>query len=184
MIITEFLSFKQFPEYGTWLKTQDLETRQLYFGIVTTDYVIDSLVDCIVAEPDEHYILVATKNKQWVGTVHIATDMSTVEFGIIVSKELRGQGIGDQLIEEAIVWARNRGYKELFMHCVSSNTAIRYLCNKHGLQPRNMMGESEVTMPLGPPNWVTISKEVTARQRSMLHLCLQNNTKFYEELYG
>lgn len=184
MIITAFLTFKQFLEYGTWLKSQDAETRQLYFGIAASDFVIDSLVDRIISEPDEHHILVATKNGKWVGTVHIATNMSTVEFGIIVDQDHRGQGIGNQLIEEAIVWARNRKYKELFMHCISSNTAIRYLCNKHGLQSRNMMGESEVNMPLDPPNWVTISKEVTARQRSMFHLYLQTNTKFYEELYG
>jgi len=184
MIVTQFLPFKQFPDYGTWLKSQDAETRQLYFGMAATDYVVDSLVSRIIADPSDHYILVALKKDQWVGTIHIAVNGSSVEFGIIVDQQYRGQGIGNQLIEEAILWARNRGYQELFMHCITSNTTIRHLCNKHGLRSRNMLGETEVNMPLDLPNWVTISKEVVARQRSFFHLYLQNTTKFYEEIYG
>lgn len=184
MITTEFLSFSKFNEYGTWLKMQDHETRCLYFGISANDYVIDSLLEKVLTIPDDHYILVAKQGTKWVGTVHIAINGTTVEFGIIVHAEHRGQGIANQILDEAITWARNRGYKELFMHCLSHNTAIRHLCEKNGLKTTNMMGDSEVKVTLSPPTMITLAKEAAFKQRSAFHMMLQDTKNFYTELYG
>ena len=184
MIITEFLTFKQYDEYGTWLKSQDDETRSLYFGVSGNDHVIDSLMDTIRSFPDDHYILVARDKNTWVGTIHIAVNGPTVEFGIIVDPDYRGQGIGGNMLEEAILWAQNRGYTELYMHCLGWNKPIQHLCHKHGLETRNMMGDTEVELKLEPANWITINKEACIKQRNIFHMFLQNTQNFYRELYG
>ena len=184
MIVTEFLSFRQFNKYSDWLKSQDAETRELYFGVAGNDHVIDHLMDRINSFPDDNWILVARDGTSWAGTLHIAVDGTTVEFGLIVHTDYRGQGIASIMLEEAIVWAQNRGYKELFMHCLGWNKPIQHLCRKHGLKPRNAYGDAEVQIKLDPPSWMTITKEVGIRQRNVFHTFLQNSTWLYREIYG
>jgi RimJ/RimL family protein N-acetyltransferase len=185
MFTTEFLSSNHHYQYGDWLKRQDEETRQLYFGVTTGSGLIESLIERIEVEPDQHEILIAQNCAGWLGTIHIAKiNSTTVEFGIIVHKDYRSEGIGNTMLEEAIVWARNRNYSELFMHCLGHNKPIQHLCQKHGLMPRSIMGDSEVNMHLNPPSWVTVVQEANIKQRNVYHAFLQNSQMLYQELYG
>ena len=185
MFATEFLSSKHHYQYGNWLKSQDDETRQLYFGVTGAPGLVESLIERIEAQPDQHEILVAKNCTEWLGTLHIAKiNSTTVEFGIIVHKDYRGEGIGNAMLNEAIVWARNRNYSELFMHCLGRNKPIQHLCQKHGLMPRSMMGDSEVNMHLNPPSWATVASEVGIKQRNVYHTFLQNSQSLYQEIYG
>lgn len=159
MLITEFLSRDQFSEYGSWLKAQDPETIHHYFGGAMDPCAIDTLVEQLCKKPKNNHFLVAKINYRWAGTIHIATHGNEVEFGVIVALQYRKQGIANAMMDEAITWARNRHYKDLFMHCISWNKPIQNLCKKHGLTPRNMMGDSEAKLQLEPPNWETYFKE-------------------------
>jgi GNAT superfamily N-acetyltransferase len=156
----------------------------MYFGVFGNEHVIDALMDRVVGNPDDHYFLIAKDSDRWAGTIHIAANNRVVEFGVIVDKEYRGQGIANLLMEESILWARNRGYTELFMHCLGWNKPIQHLCYKHGLETKNMYGDSEVEVKLPPANWVTINKEFCIKQRNMYHMFLQKNWALYQELYG
>lgn len=184
MIITEFLPVKDYKKFGDWLTIQDEETRQLYFGVAGSQYVVDSLVTRIVTDPENHHFLVAKDNNRWAGTVHIAVSGRVVEFGVIVHEDYRGQGIAGNMLDEAIVWARNRGYQELYMHCLGWNKPIQHLCHKHGLATKNMLGDSEVELSLEPANWITINQEICIKQRNLFHMFLQNNTNLYQQIYS
>lgn len=184
MIITEFLPVKQYSKFSDWLKIQDEETLQLYFGVAGSQHVIKSLIDRVLKNPDNHYFLVAKESGRWVGTIHIAVNNKVVEFGVIVSEDYRGSGIAGEMLDEAIVWSRNRGYQELFMHCLGWNKPIQHLCHKHGLETHDMYGDSEVEMKLAPANWITINKEICINQRNLFHRFLQTNPFLYQEMYG
>ena len=184
MITTEFLPEHKYKEFGYWLEMQDEETRQLYFGVAGSQHVIADLMKRIIANPDNHYFLIARDGDRWVGSIHIAVSGKVVEFGVIVDEEYRGKGIAGEMLEEAILWARNRGYTELFMHCLGYNKPIQHLCHKHGLETNNMYGDSEVAIKLEPANWVTINKEICIKQRNLYHMFLQKSQSFYEEIYG
>jgi RimJ/RimL family protein N-acetyltransferase len=185
MFTTEFLGKQNHYLYREWLQAQDQETQQLYFGVAGGAGLIERLIDRIEAEPDQHEILIAKNCNDWVGTLHIAKiDTTAIEFGIIVHTDHRGQGIGNTMLEEAIVWARNRNYSELFMHCLGWNKPIQHLCQKHGLLPRGIMGDSEVNIHLNPPSWATVASEVGIRQRNVYHTFLQTSQMLYQELYG
>lgn len=184
MITTEFLSVADHSKFGHWLKNQDEETRQLYFGVAGSQYVIESLMDRVLANPDNHYFLIARDGKRWIGSVHIATHDDVVEFGLIVDEDYRGQGVAGNLLEEAIIWARNRGYHELYMHCLGWNKPIQHLCHKHGLATKNMLGDSEVELKLQPANWITINKEICIKQRNLFHMFLQNSHDLYKQIYS
>ena len=185
MFTTEFLSSKQHYLYGDWLKSQDDETRHLYFGVTGGPGIIENLVEQIEMQPDSHEILVAKNCTEWLGTLHIAKMSNLeVEFGIIVHRDYRGEGIANSLLAEAIVWARNRSYTDLFMHCLGRNKPIQHLCQKHGLIPHDMMGDSEVKVKLNPQSWATIASEVGIKQRNVYHTFLQNSQSLYHEIYG
>ena len=184
MIVTEFLPIQDYPKFGDWLRSQDEDTRRLYFGIAGSHNVIEALMDRVVGNPDEHYFLVARDSDCWAGTIHIAVNHRVVEFGIIVDPKYRGQGVANLMMEEALVWARNRGYTELFMHCLGWNKPVQHLCHKHGLTTKNMYGDSEVEVKLPPANWITINKEFCIKQRNWYHMFLQNNWALYQEMYG
>lgn len=184
MIITEFLAVEDYQQFGDWLIIQDEETRQLYFGVAGSQYVVQTLMNRILAEPEKHYFLVAKDEYRWVGTIHIAVSDDVVEFGIIVREEYRDQGIAGRMLDEAIVWCRNRGYKELFMHCLGWNKPIQHLCHKYGLETQNMYGDSEVEVKLPPANWATINKEFCIKQRNLYHVFLENANTLYRRIYG
>lgn len=184
MIVTKFLTPAEYDQYAAWLNAQDDETKQMYFGMAISDGYVDQLMKTIQDEPEKHHFLVAYDSDGWTGTVHIALDGNTAEFGIIVDASRRQQGVGDQIIGEAIVWARNRRYKNLYMHCLSWNQAIKKLCQKHGLQVHNERGESEVLMPLPPPSMITLSKEAATRNRNVFYLMLHNPIRGFREIYS
>jgi hypothetical protein len=63
------------------------------------------------------------------------------------------------MMDEALTWARNRFYSNLYMHCIYRNTPIKKLCDKYDLELKNMMGDSEGNLLLSPPTPVTYYKE-------------------------
>lgn len=159
MLTTEFLLRNQYSKYGSWLKTQDPQTLYSYFGHSIGNKSIDALIKKFINDSKNNHFLVAKIDRKWAGTIHIASTGNEVEFGVIVDSRYRKQGIANIMMGEAIVWARNRNYQHLFMHCIGWNRPIKRLCEKHGLKPRDMMNDSEVNLILDPPNWGTLLKE-------------------------
>ena len=155
MLTTEFLPGNRFNEYGHWLKAQDPETIHEYFGCQLNHGAIDSLIEKWSLNPLNNHFLVAKMNHFWAGTIHIAAHDNTVEFGIIVALQYRKQGIATYMMDEAITWARNRFYTNLYMHCIYSNRAIKKLCEKHHLEIKSMLGDSEGNLTLPPPTPIT-----------------------------
>jgi len=162
MLTTEFLLRDQFLEYGSWLKVQDPQTLHNYFGHSMGKKSIDALVKQFASDPKNHHFLVAKIDGNWAGTIHIASRETEVEFGVIVSPKYRKQSVANTMMDEAITWVRNRHFKDMYMHCISWNRPIKRLCEKHGLVPRNMMGDSKASLHLEPPNWATYFKEQMA----------------------
>jgi GNAT superfamily N-acetyltransferase len=178
MISTRFLSTDEYPKFGWWLKGLNSEDRRMYFGVAVTDDYIDNLVNRIVADADSHTFLISYNCTGWLGVLHIArvTDQS-IEFAVSVYEEYRNFGIGSDLIKEGITWARNRGYQQLYLHCVKWNTAMAHLAGKHDLTMRHQDGDIDVSAPLTPPSWYSLQQETADVNRRIFHLWL-NRTFF------
>jgi len=185
MITTRFLTYSEYPEYAEWMKSQDTDSRQLYFGMGISDEGIDHLVEKFIKNRHDHYFLVAEDRGVWVGTIHIAVqNVNEVEFGVMVTTGRRKQGIADTMLREAITWARNRGFHSLYMHCLAYNAAIKHLCTKHGLSVKTQYGESDVKVALPPATAFTIGQELASASRNIYTLLLQRNLAAFESLYG
>ena len=185
MITTRFLTQTEYAEYADWLKKLPVETRTTYFGTYQGDYQIEQLVNGILADVSKHDFLVAEFNGDWIGTIHISQASDTeIEFGVIVDPAHRGNGIADRMLGEAIVWARNRGYESLYMHCLSWNTPIKRLCIKHGMKLESEGGETDTKLPLPPADITSVSTEVIERNRNIYRMFLQSAIPFLNKVYA
>ena len=185
MITTRFLSIDHYELYGSWLREQSEETLTTYFGIAVSSTYINHLIDSIVGNPEEHYFLIATQGTNWVGVVHMARISETeMEFGIMVAEPNRGQGIADQLMSEAIVWIRNRGFDTLYLHCVTWNRVMKHLAHKHGLVMHEDHGDTEVRTRIPPPSMISYAQEATTRNRNIFIMSLQQAWFPFDELLG
>jgi RimJ/RimL family protein N-acetyltransferase len=185
MITTRFLAPSEYYQYAAWLKKLDNATRATYFGAPQNDHSIDQLVDGIVKNSANHNFLVAEYKGQWIGTIHIAeSTIDEVEFGVIVDELHRGHGIANRLMQEAILWSRNRGYNSLYMHCLSWNQPIKHLCTKHGMKLKSEYGETETHLDLPPADLNTITQEVLTRNKNVYRMFLQNTVPFFADIYS
>lgn len=185
MITSRFLSADEYPKFGWWLKGLNADDRRMYFGIVVSDDYIDQLIKRITADTDQHTFLVSYNHTGWLGVLHIARiSDSSIEFGLSVYEEYRNFGIGSDLIKEGIVWARNRGYTQLYLHCVKWNTAMAHLADKHGLETVQNYTDLDAAMSLPPPSWYSLQQETADVSRRIFHLFLNRTLYPFQESAG
>jgi len=178
MISTRFLNTEEYPKFGHWLKGLSAEDRRMYFGIVVSDDYIDDLVARIQNDPTQHTFLVSYNCTGWLGVLHIAQINSlSIEFGLSVYEEYRNFGLGSDLLKEGITWARNRGYKQLYLHCVKWNTTMAHLAEKHDLQMIHRDGDIDVVARLAPSSWYSLQQETADVSKRIFTLFL-NRTFF------
>lgn len=157
----------------------------MYFGVAVSDAYIDHLIEKVIANPGDHHFLVATIGNEWVGTIHLAhISEQDMEFGIMVHPEHRGEGYADEMMTEAIVWIRNRGFNHLYLHCLNRNTAMRHLAKKHGLIMHSEGGDVDAEMTLPPPSILTYTQEALNFQKNIFFLNLKQTWFPFTELHG
>jgi RimJ/RimL family protein N-acetyltransferase len=185
MISTRFLHPDDYSLFGPWLKRLSDEDRRMYFGVTVTSDYIDHLIQRIVSDSENHHFLISYNCNGWLGVLHIArvSDQS-IEFGLSVDESYRNFGIGSDLLREGIVWARNRGYQQLYLHCVKWNTAMVHLATKHDLAMRHEDGDIDVLTQLTPPSWYSLQQETADVNRRMFHLWLNRTFFPFQDVAG
>lgn len=89
-------------------------------------------------KPPPGRTVVAAEGERILGTAHMNTNrpgpgahVSTASF--MVAVDARGQGLGGLLVEDALAWARERGYAGLQFNAVAaSNRSAVELYERHG----------------------------------------------------
>jgi GNAT superfamily N-acetyltransferase len=107
-----------------------------------------------------------------------------MEFGVMVAEQYRNQGIADQLMSEAIVWIRNRGFDTLYLHCVTWNRAMKHLAHKHGLIMQEDHGDADVCSRIPPPSMISYAQEAATHNRNIFVMGVQQAWRPFNELLG
>lgn len=179
MITYRHLYSFEYSKYASYLKSLDSETLYSYFGTYAKPETIDMLVKRIVTEHSKHQFIVALDGDfEWVGVLHMALNGKECELGIIVRPENRRQGIADQLITQATLWCRNRGYLDIYMHCISRNTAIMNLVTKHNLKIEREYTEADARITLPTATWFSLSHEQVMKQLEWSRTAYKLSTTF------
>ena len=185
MIHTRFLTIREFELYHKWLKERSAESLALYFGIATSEAFLQSVVDGILSNTDEHYFLVAMIGNKWVGVIHMARiSEHQMEFGIMVDEQHRGEGVADVLMSEAITWIQNRGFDKLYLHCLNRNTAMKHLASKHGLDLHEDYGDIESVTEVPPPSLLSYIQEANTYQKNIWFMNLKSAWAPFVEVLG
>ena len=137
------------------LLSLDKEDLRLRFGYTPTDSIIEQYVTNSWDKVDHRwYGIYHPEYDGVVATLHAAQmDSETAELGFTVCKELRRHGLGDALFNRGAVWAKARGIKKLFMHCLSENRAVQHIAKKNGMHVVTMFGgeaEADLALPYDP----------------------------------
>ncbi len=161
------LTTSELPKYRDHLLRLDAEDRRLRFGYPISDQAIrdhvrriDTKADRILVQVDEDLNVIAA--------AHIAAGRpGTVEFAFSVDRDWRGRGLGRQLFEQAILWARNRGLRDAFIYYLVDNRAMRRLARQAGMTSHNEAGEIEGQLRLQPPTPLSYLRELASERWGM-----------------
>lgn len=154
------------PAYAAHLLRFDVEARRLRFGL----FIDDDAVRRHVAGLDPHSdrILAVVDGGKVIAAAHIAraaqADASAVEFAFSVDSDCRSQGLGRQLFEQALAWARNRGVREACVYFLTDNHAMRRLARQVGMAITCEAGECTGTLMLAPATPFSVIREVAAER--------------------
>ena len=128
----------------------DHEDRRLRFGAPLREeaiaaYVarIDFVHDGVVAVHDGSMRLLAV--------IHVAFAQKSAELGLSVLPEARNQGVGTALFERAVMYLRNRGASEAFIHCLSENGAMMHIARRLGMSIIPCGPETDARIRIDPP---------------------------------
>jgi GNAT superfamily N-acetyltransferase len=76
-----------------------------------------------------------------------------------VEPEFRGRGVGTELVERALLWARNRGVKRLLIHTTRRNTGMLKAATRRGATFEFDLGEAEGVIEAKSASWRSHARE-------------------------
>ncbi len=131
------------------LSAQD---RYLRFGYIASDEQVARYVENLNFGRDEIYGIF-NRRLQLIAMAHLALEVnsqetSCAEFGVSVSSDARGKGLGTLLFKRAMLHARARAVNLLFIHALSENEPMLKIARKAGAVIENHSGEVEAHIRL------------------------------------
>lgn len=145
------LTTSELPKYLEHLLRLDSTDRRMRFGYAIGDTGIREHVQRIDLRTD--YILALFDDDlDVVAAAHMARgrDDDLAEFAFSVDREWRSCGVGCELFNRTVLWARNRGIRQAILYCLYENQAIRQLARQAGVQMTVDAGEIEGRLDLLP----------------------------------
>ncbi len=126
--------------------------RYLRFGYPATDEHIQRYVDGLNFGRDEIFGIF-NRRLQLVAMAHVAFSVdpkwsTCAEFGVSVAASQRGRGMGAQLFDRAVTYARNQGVHMFFVHALSENAAMLKIARNAGARVERDGSESEAYLTL------------------------------------
>jgi GNAT superfamily N-acetyltransferase len=160
----------------------DDSDRLLRFGTVLSDELIERYVQRIDFIHDSVFGVYGGWLHSLVGVGHLAfvpreqmpviggttTKSRMAEFGVSVSAEARGRGIGSKLFERAIIHCRNEDVDTLYMHYLTSNQTMMHLARKAGMEIHREYGEADAYLTVPPPDPRSVLREAMQEQVAVI----------------
>ncbi len=126
-------------------KKEDQDSvKELILNILTKEYPFDKSAysDSDLLHIAETYggarnaFLVIEENGKVVGTVGVKEDTEgeAIIRRLFVDPGHRGRGYGKELLERAIVFCKEKGYKKIYFRCTDRMSSAMGLCRKKGFK--------------------------------------------------
>lgn len=158
------------------------EDRRLRFGSSISDEGIRAYVERLDFGRDGLFS-VQDEDLSVLAVVHVAPSGESAELGLSVLPGSRAMGLGNALFKRAVVFLRNRGTLEVFVHCLSENGAMMHLARKNGMRIVYSGGESDARLQLDPPTANSFINEWLGDQRANAVQAVRRNARISQLLF-
>lgn len=173
-ILKHFLALKESDRllrFGTYLPDEMVAkyvngidfSRDTVFGVVSSHFRLVG-VGHLAFAPRQHDDDISDKDK-------------IAEFGVSVSDDARGKGIGAKLFERGAIHCRNVDVDTLFMHCLASNQTMIHIAKKAGMEIFREYGEADAYLKVLPADAVSVLKEAVQEQVASIDYNIKANTR-------
>ena len=83
----------------------------------------------------DHILALFDDDLDVVAAVHIVRprENDLAEFALSVDREWRGFGVGRELFDRTVLWARNCGIRQAIVCCLNENQAMLHIACKAGV---------------------------------------------------
>lgn len=152
--------------------TLGADDRRLRFGAAPSDTALRAYVARIDFARDAVFG-VFDEELQLIGVAHLARADEHAELGVSVRREYRNRGMGGALLMRAVLRARNRGVRTLFMHCLRENGTMLHLARKQGMRIVTEQGEANAWLGLPPADVTSHFGEVFAQRVALFDYALK-----------
>ncbi|WP_353235105.1 GNAT family N-acetyltransferase [Diaphorobacter ruginosibacter] len=164
------------------------EDRYLRFGYPASDGQVRRYVDHIDFDRDE-VIGIFNRRLELIAMAHVAYATndefrSCAEFGVSVLSKARGRGYGAQLFDRAVMLARSRDVKMMFIHALSENTAMLRIARNAGATVHREGSESEAYLELPPASFDTHMSKIVAVQFGEMDYQFKKQAKQFWDFLG
>lgn len=149
MVPLKLLTEIQKEEVIKHLLSLDSNDLRLRFGYMPTESIITQYVTDSWGKTYSRWFGVYDSNTEGlVATLHVSIlDDDSAELGFTVAKNLRRRGIGNDLFQRGVTWAKSLGAKKFYMHCLTENKAVQRIAHKNNMHTVTVGdGESEATL--------------------------------------
>ena len=177
------LTILDIPRIISHLENLQGEDRRLRFGAPVTDETIKSYVEKSFNDADSKWFGVDHIDGHIVATCHVAIADVSAELGCCVDEGYRGEGIAQQMFDRAITWVRTRGVKEVFMHCLTENAAMRHIASKNNMTVISCYGESDAKVEVTPATPATIMQDAYMDRIAMYDMYFKNNFRVIDRYW-
>ena len=147
-------------DFFSHLEREDLRFR--FFGhIKKPNHDFLARLTQIDYEREMCFIAVRPETGETLGVVRVIIDPDNErgEYAVIVRSDMKGKGLGYDLMERIVDYCRNRGTGEVYGYVLRENSAMRQMVEELGFvtKPGPEPGVVEVTLPLHQPISVVIA---------------------------
>ena len=164
------------------LSALDQRSRYLRFGYFATDAHIDRYVAGLDFERDEVFG-VFNRRLELIAMAHLAyrpadadgQSKGAAEFGVSVLPKARRRGFGSRLFEHAVLHARNRGMRDIFIHALSENAAMLKIARRAGAVVEREGSESEAWLSLRPDSVASHLDQIFGRHAAEVDYGLKHH---------
>ena len=100
--------------------------------------------------------------------VAIFDDHETAEAAFEVEADWRGRGVGAELVNRALLWARNRGVKRLLIHTTRQNTAMLKAAKQSGARFEFDLAEADGVIEAPRASWRSHLREIRFEEQGVM----------------
>lgn len=164
----------------------DERDRYLRFGFIANDEQITRYAEGLDFGRDEVFGI-SNRKLSLIAVAHLAfgspkRDAGCAEFGVSVTKSVRGRGYGVQLFNRAAMDARNNGVSSMFIHALSENSAMLRIARKAGAVMERHGSETEAYLRLPPASLNSRMTEIVEEHYAQLDYRLKAQARQLQQV--